>query len=240
MGVAAGEEVERVGDDGEDHLERLDRAARRPGRVARSGRPRSCPHTARDSIPKPRPPSSLTRRIASTRPGASRSITARVPSGVRSRGPKPVPPVVTTRPAKPRGHRAQRVGDGSMPSAVTACSDDVVARPRSSRATSAAPGLVLAHALGDAVGDGEHLRRDSVTRRDELGARPRRGSPAAAAAGPARGRSRCPATRMSAPAAAASGAVSRLMPPSISSSTGSAALVDDRRARPAACRAPRG
>jgi len=35
-------------------------------------------------------------RITSARPGASRSITARVASGVTSRGPKPVPPVVTT------------------------------------------------------------------------------------------------------------------------------------------------
>ena len=36
-------------------------------------------------------------RIASAIPGASRSITARVASGVTSSGEKPVPPVVRTR-----------------------------------------------------------------------------------------------------------------------------------------------
>ena len=79
--VAAGEEVERVGDDGQDHLDGLrsrrsrSRAGCRPAPAPRA------PATARDSMPKPRPPSSLTRRIASTKPGASRSMTARVPSG---------------------------------------------------------------------------------------------------------------------------------------------------------------
>ena len=43
-----------------------------------------------------------------------------VPSGVRSRGPKPVPPVVTTRPAKPVGQLVQRrCGPTSMPSPTT-------------------------------------------------------------------------------------------------------------------------
>ena len=44
-------------------------------------------------------------RMSSARPGASRSITARVASGVTSRGPKPVPPVVTMRPV-PRAARS--------------------------------------------------------------------------------------------------------------------------------------
>ena len=97
------------------------RAARRRGRP-RGTRPRrpttrggcrrapapTAPHTPRDSMPNARPPRSLARRIASARPGASRSTTACVPSGVRSRGPKPVPPVVTTRPAKPRSGRGGR------------------------------------------------------------------------------------------------------------------------------------
>ena len=69
----------------------------------------ACPATARDSIPKPRPPASLARRIASTSPGASRSMTARVPSGVRSRGPKPVPPVVTHEAGEAVGEIAQRL-----------------------------------------------------------------------------------------------------------------------------------
>ena len=37
-------------------------------------------------------------RISSANPGASRSTTAFVASGVTSRGPNPVPPVVTTSP----------------------------------------------------------------------------------------------------------------------------------------------
>ena len=40
---------------------------------------------------------SVSLRMASARPGASRSITASVASGVLSRGAKPVPPVVTMR-----------------------------------------------------------------------------------------------------------------------------------------------
>ncbi len=68
------------------------------------------PATARDSRPR-----GETRRMASARPGASRSSTIRVPSGVRSRGPKPVPPVVTISPAKPVGQLDQRLADVLAP-----------------------------------------------------------------------------------------------------------------------------
>src|SRR6266545_4248682 len=66
-----------------------------PGRFRISVPPR-LPATARDSaaigvVSRPAV------RISSARPGASRSITALVASGVTSRGPKPVPPEVTTR-----------------------------------------------------------------------------------------------------------------------------------------------
>ena len=70
-----------------------------PGRFTTKHRPR-IPATARESIP-----CGVTRilawRIASTRPGAARSITACVASGVISRGLKPVPPVVKIRSISP-------------------------------------------------------------------------------------------------------------------------------------------
>ena len=47
-------------------------------------------------------------RIASARPGASRSMTARVASGVLSRGAKPVPPVVTMRLTSLRSANSRR------------------------------------------------------------------------------------------------------------------------------------
>ena len=50
-------------------------------------------------------PNGFTRRMASARPGAWRSRTERVPSGVWSLGPNPVPPVVTIRPWKPSASR---------------------------------------------------------------------------------------------------------------------------------------
>ena len=96
------------------------------------------PQTPRDSIPNGRPSVLLAARIASARPGASRSIAARVPSGVRSRGPKPVPPVVTTRPAKPSVSSRRAPATESMPSATARRS--TTSKPAStSRATSAAP-----------------------------------------------------------------------------------------------------
>ena len=108
-----------------------------PGRLQIRQRPR-VPATARESMPKPRPPASLARRIASTMPGASRSITARVPSGVRSRGPKPVPPVVTISPANPAARSVSAAATASVPSAETRWS--ITSYPSAvSRSTSARP-----------------------------------------------------------------------------------------------------
>ena len=66
-----------------------------PGKLTISVRP-AIPETPRVSIPIGvcRAPSA---RIASANPGASRSITARVASGVMSSGVSPVPPVVKIR-----------------------------------------------------------------------------------------------------------------------------------------------
>ena len=72
------------------------------------------------ATPRESRPSGLTRRIASARPGASLSSTDRVPSGVRSRGPKPVPPVVTMRPWNPSARLRRASATSSTPSAQTA------------------------------------------------------------------------------------------------------------------------
>jgi hypothetical protein len=58
------------------------------------------PHTDRDSAPSG-VIFTLSALINSANPGASRSITSRVASGVTSRGPSPVPPVVKIRFAAP-------------------------------------------------------------------------------------------------------------------------------------------
>src|SRR5438477_1855518 len=70
------------------------------------------------AMPRDNRPRGFTNRIASARPGASRSITVRVPSGVRSRGPKPVPPVVTMTPANPADIDRSASATDSTPSAT--------------------------------------------------------------------------------------------------------------------------
>ena len=88
------------------------------------------PAVARDSRP-----SGDTSRMASARPGAGRSRITSVPSGVRSRGPKPVPPVVTTSPAKPSASSTSASPTTSRPSATTRGR-----RPRSPRCAAARRG----------------------------------------------------------------------------------------------------
>ena len=103
-----------------------------PGVLRMSVRPR-VPATARDRRPR-----GDTRRMASARPGAWRSSTTSVPSGVRSRGPNPVPPVVTTRPANPSAISTSASPTDSRPSGTTRVSTtSKSAAP--SRATSPAP-----------------------------------------------------------------------------------------------------
>ena len=104
-----------------------------PGVFRMSARPR-VPATARDSRP-----SGDTRRMASASPGAWRSSTTSVPSGVRSRGPKPVPPVVTISPAKPSASSTS-----ASPTDLAPVGAPPGARPRRSlgrarRSTSPAP-----------------------------------------------------------------------------------------------------
>ena len=129
VGSAAGQQVERVRERGEDRP-RGTRARRccEPGRLQTMARADGAAHAARRACRTARPPSSLARRIASASPGASRSITARVPSGVRSRGPKPVPPVVTTSPANPSARSRSATRD-----LVDAVGGDLVLDHRRSR-----------------------------------------------------------------------------------------------------------
>ena len=92
----SGEKCERVRQHVDHGLEAFDRrAGRRAGGVEDPRQGPSVPAMPRDSRP-----SGFTVRIASARPGASRSSTVLVASGVRSVGENPVPPVVTTTPRK--------------------------------------------------------------------------------------------------------------------------------------------
>ena len=106
VGALSGQQLEGVGDHVEHRVEGLDAPLGRSGRVQDQALPRACPPAARLSRP-----SGLTRRMASAMPGAWRSRTASVPSGVRSRGPNPVPPVVTTSPANPSQAARQGLRD---------------------------------------------------------------------------------------------------------------------------------
>ena len=94
-------------------------------------------------------------RIASAIPGASRSSTLAVASGVTSRGPSPVPPVVRTSLASP--------ASSSIASAIASRSSGTTRRTTSKPSAAqqlleqvAARVLALAHV--DAVGDRQHRR----------------------------------------------------------------------------------
>ena len=108
------------------------------------------------AIPRDNRPSGLTKRIASASPGASRSITIRVPSGVWSRGAKPVPPVDTTSPAKPPHISRKRVGDVVDPVGGDAMLDDDPARRRE-LLDEGCTAEILASAVNDPVADRENL-----------------------------------------------------------------------------------
>ena len=79
-----------------DHrLEACNRPGRRTGQVEHDALPDRSGRSPTEA------PSGLTARMASANPGACRSRTNWVPSGVWSAGAKPVPPVVRMAPAKP-------------------------------------------------------------------------------------------------------------------------------------------
>ena len=109
---------------------------RRPMMAARhssapAGEPGRLTSTARPLIPAmPRDSGAigLERRMASARPGAGRSTTSAVPSGVRSLGLKPVPPVVATRPVKPDANRVSSPATAATPSEMVDLLDYLEAR----------------------------------------------------------------------------------------------------------------
>ena len=206
-----------------------------PGRLQTSAAP-TVPQTPRESIPKGRPPALLARRIASARPGASRSITARVPSGVRSRGPNPVPPVVTTSPAKPRGQLAERGGDrfdavaarSRGRSTVEARGDEPLDERACPTCRRGVPSATPSETVRTLATSDRRGRLASCDAPFSAGGRERDLAELAGGGGGVRSawKIALPATRMSTPAATAAGAVSSLMPPSISISTGKPCLVD--------------
>ena len=139
-----------MGHDVEDRPELFDAALRRAGVLQMIAAPRM-PATPRD-----RRPCGLTKRIASAIPGASRSITMRVPSGVWSRGANPVPPVVTIRPANPSVISDSAVGDGVGAVLGDVVGDDV--EPGSGELVDERRAAgVLARAGDDTVADREDL-----------------------------------------------------------------------------------
>ena len=93
-----------------------------PGRLTSRARPRV------PAIPRERGAIGLERRIASAKPGAGRSTTSAVPSGVRSLGPNPVPPVVTTRPVNADAILVRSAATEATPSTACALLDDLEPR----------------------------------------------------------------------------------------------------------------
>ena len=132
----AAQELDRMGQDRQQRSEALADTLGLPGRFTITVPPRD-PATARDraAIGVCRVPS---RRISSPNPGASRSRTARVASGVTSRGPKPVPPVVTTR-ANPRwsarSRRTVSMAGRSSGTAARAATSNPASRSNASAAS---------------------------------------------------------------------------------------------------------
>ena len=168
LGRGGVEQAQGVG----QHVEDRRRAARRSPSASRACCTRSaCPRIP--ATPRDSRPSGLIRRIASASPGASRSMTCRVPSGVWSRGANPVPPVVTTRPAKPSVSSVRAAATAAAPSVGDAVLDDL--EPGRGQLLDERPTAgVVAGAVGHAVADRQHLGPQHVVAhpRDATGRRP--------------------------------------------------------------------
>ena len=97
----------------------------------------------------------LAARMASARPGASRSMTARVASGVTSRGEKPVPPVVRMTSISPLS--AQEISISRMADSSSGRSDCLTTDQPSAwiRFASAGPDAVRAFAARRPVREGQ-------------------------------------------------------------------------------------
>ena len=151
MGCTACEQFERMGQDIDNGFERLDGPLGRPGDIENEAldrrRRRRHAKGARGD---------LTARMASARPGASRSITVRVASGVRSVGENPVPPVVTTSPANDEARSVSAAATGSTPVG----SDPPLHHSKAVGGQCGCellPGTVLAGAAADGLRNGQYL-----------------------------------------------------------------------------------
>src|ERR1041385_3650796 len=80
-------------------------------------------------------------RIASTKPGAARSITRKVASGVLSRGPKPVPPVVSNKLTSGRSAYSRSLSDNGSRSSERIFFATMCAPISVSSSTSSSPDL---------------------------------------------------------------------------------------------------
>ena len=118
-----------MGEHVEDGADRLGGSGGRAGHVQMRQAPTD------PAMPRPRRPSGEAARMASARPGAWRSTTAAVPSGVWSRGPNPVPPLVTTSPAKPSAARRRASATACSPSGTVIRSTTVNPAPASKSAS---------------------------------------------------------------------------------------------------------
>ena len=102
--------------------------------MAASGEPGVFTMRQRATVPlreRESAPNGLVARMSSSKPGASRSRICNVASGVRSRGEKPVPPVVTMRPANPRDIASSDDATELTPSGTTRTSS--TSKPESIR-----------------------------------------------------------------------------------------------------------
>ena len=151
----AGGELEAVPERGPQHREPVAAAAGEPGRLTTSVAPRR-PATPRESSAWG-VRVSASERIASAMPGASRSITVEVASGVTSRGAKPVPPVVNTSNAS-LGQLLDRAGDRLRVVGHDAADDvePVLAQQPLERVAARVLALTRVHAVGHREHRGPH------------------------------------------------------------------------------------
>ena len=119
--AASIQQAQGVREDVEDRPELLDAALRRARRVAHD----RLADDAGDAAGQPAERADEAHRLGQA--GRLALDDRRVPSGVWSRGAKPVPPVVTTRPANPSVISRQHPGDGIGAVGDDAGVDDVVA-----------------------------------------------------------------------------------------------------------------
>ena len=176
MRSSPGEQLDRVAEDVRHGLERFHCTPGGPRDVEDEAAAAGSRHAAGER------PSGLTERMASARPGASRSITAHVASGVTSVGEDPVPPAVTTSPPNPvdssaerprpgRSHLGQpadrRRGNRARPGTRASSSPDRSSRrPDAGRFGNREDLRIKRHVGRDASGEGTAAPQDGLRKAD--------------------------------------------------------------------------